>query len=97
MTRKVQCVKLNREAKGLDFQPYPGELGKKIFENVSKDAWQMWLEHQTMLINEHRLSLRDAKARAFIEKEMDSYFFGSGSKLPQGFVAPTKVAPPKKP
>ena len=97
MSRKVHCVKLDREAEGLDFQPYPGELGKKIWESVSKEAWQMWLDHQTMLINEHRLNPLDPKARAFIEQEMDNYFFGSGPKLPGGFVAPTKVAPPKKP
>ncbi|MFQ5756682.1 MAG: oxidative damage protection protein [Acidiferrobacterales bacterium] len=96
MSRKVHCVKLGRETEGLDFQPYPGELGKKVWESVSKEAWQMWLDHQTMLINEHRLNPLDPKARAFIEKEMDNYFFGPGSKLPGGFVAPTKVAPPKK-
>ena len=89
MSRKVHCVKLEREAEGLDFQPYPGELGKKIWESVSKEAWQMWLDHQTMLINEHRLNPLDPKARAFIEKEMDNYFFGEGSKLPGGFVAHT--------
>ena len=69
-------------------QPYPGELGKRIFENVSKEAWQMWLKHQTMLINEYRLSTLDPKAREYLAKEIDNFFFGDGSKAPEGFVAP---------
>lgn len=88
MSRTVNCVKLGIEAEGLDFPPYPGELGKKIWENVSKQAWQMWLDHQTMLINENRLNPLDPEVRKFIEREMDSYFFGEGSKLPGGFVPP---------
>ena len=71
MTRMVKCVKLGKEAPGLDYPTYPGELGKKIFENVSKEAWQLWLSHQTMLINEYRISPLDPKARKFIETEMD--------------------------
>ena len=63
MARMVQCVKLGREAEGLDFPPYPGELGKRIYEHVSKEAWQQWLKHQTMLVNENRLSLADPRAR----------------------------------
>lgn len=90
MSRTVNCVKLGIEAEGLDFPPYPGELGKKIWENVSKQAWQMWLDHQTMLINENRLNPLDPEVRKFIEREMDSYFFGEGSKLPGGFVPPPK-------
>ena len=65
MTRMVKCVKLGREAEGLDFPPYPGELGKKIFESVSKEAWKQWLEHQKMLVNENRLNLADKKAREY--------------------------------
>jgi len=72
----VQCVKLGKEAEGLDRQPYPGELGKRIFENVSKEAWQMWMKQQTMLINEYRLSVIDPKARTFLEAEMLKFFFG---------------------
>ncbi len=90
MSRMVNCVKLGREAEGLDFPPYPGELGKKIWENVSKEAWQMWLDHQTMLINENRLNPLDPEARKFIQREMESYFFGEGSQLPPGYVAPQR-------
>ena len=88
MTRTVQCVKLGHEAEGLDRPPYPGELGQRIFENVSKEAWQKWLGHQTMLINEYRLVPFEPKARKFLVAEMERYFFGSGSKAPEGFVAP---------
>ena len=88
MARKVQCVRLGREADGLDAQPWPGELGKKIYEQVSKDAWQEWLAHQTMLINEYHLVLIEQKARQFLEKEMDNFFFGEGSEKPKEFVEP---------
>jgi Fe-S cluster biosynthesis and repair protein YggX len=90
MARTVKCIKLGREAEGLDFQPYPGELGKKIFENVSKEAWRDWLNHQTMLMNEYRLNPLDPKARKFIEGEMEKYFFGEGSAAPAGYVAPQR-------
>jgi len=82
-------VKLGREAEGLDRPPYPGELGQRIFENVSKEAWQKWLGHQTMLINEYRLVAFEPKARQFLVGEMEKYFFGDGSDKPQGFVNPT--------
>ena len=88
MTRMVHCVKLGREAEGLERTPYPGELGKRIFENVSKQAWADWLRHQTMLINENRLNPMDPKSRKFLEKQMDQYFFGEGAALPQGYVPP---------
>ena len=88
MTRMVNCVKLGREGEGLERQPYPGELGKRIFENVSKEAWQMWLSHQTMLINEMRLSPIDPRAREFLEGEMEKFFFGEGSATPEGYVPP---------
>ncbi len=90
MTRTVQCIKLNQEAEGLDRQPYPGELGKKIFDNVSKQAWQQWLAHQTMLINENRLSPIEPKARKFLEEQMEKYFFGEGAEMPEGYVPPEK-------
>jgi len=86
MSRTVHCVKLQREAEGLAYAPYPGELGKRIFEQVSKEAWAQWLAHQTMLINENRLSPLDPKARKFLEAEMEKYFFGDGSAAPQGYV-----------
>lgn len=88
MTRMVHCVKLGREAEGLDRPPYPGELGKRIFDNVSKEAWNSWLQHQTMLINENRLTPIEPRARAFLEQEMEKFFFGEGSQLPEGYVPP---------
>lgn len=88
MSRMIFCAKLKKEAPGLERQPYPGELGKKIFENISEEAWQMWLGHQTMLINEFRLSMLDPKAREFLAKEMENFLFGDGSAKPAGFVPP---------
>ncbi len=88
MSNKVNCMKLNKEADGLAAQPYPGDLGKRIFENISQEAWRMWLSHQTMLINEYRLSLIEPKSRKFLEKEMEKYFFGGGSEIPEEFVPP---------
>lgn len=88
MARVVQCVLLKREAPGLDRAPYPGELGQRIFENVSKEAWARWITHQTMLLNEYRLTPVEPKARKFLETEMEKFFFGSGSKAPEGYTAP---------
>ena len=86
MTRTVHCVKLGKEAEGLKFPPYPGELGKKLYENVSAEGWRLWLAHQTMLINENRLAMMDPKARKFLEGEMEKFFFGPGSAAPSGYV-----------
>jgi Fe-S cluster biosynthesis and repair protein YggX len=86
MTRMVQCVKLGREAEGLDRPPYPGELGQRVYQSVSKQAWSEWLRFQTMLINEHRLSPIHPKARQFLEEQMEKYFFGDGADLPGGYV-----------
>jgi Fe-S cluster biosynthesis and repair protein YggX len=88
VSRIVQCVHLKREAPGLDRQPYPGELGKRIFENVSKEAWGRWVNHQTMLINEYRLTPIEPKARKFLEAEMEKFFFGAGSAAPEGYKPP---------
>ncbi len=88
MSRMVKCVKLGREAEGLERPPYPGDLGKRIFENVSKEAWQGWIRYQTMLINEHRLTPIDPEHRKFLEREMENYFFGEGGSMPEGFVPP---------
>ncbi len=85
MSRMVNCVKLNREAEGLDKAPYPGELGQRIFENVSREGWQQWLKQQTILLNEYRLSPIDPKDRSFLEKEMEKYFFGGGVQNPPEF------------
>jgi Fe-S cluster biosynthesis and repair protein YggX len=88
MSRQVQCVLLKREAPGLERVPYPGELGRRIFENVSKEAWASWLKHQTMLMNEYRLTPIEPKARKFLETEMEKFFFGAGSKAPEGYQPP---------
>jgi Fe-S cluster biosynthesis and repair protein YggX len=88
MARTVNCVILKRDAEGLDFPPYPGELGKRIFENVSKEAWKQWLEHQKMLVNENRLNLADAKARAYLAEQMEKHFFGGGADRAAGYVPP---------
>ena len=85
MIRQVLCAKLNQEAEGMNAPPFPGPLGEQIFNHVSKQAWKMWLAHQTMLINEYRLSLIDPKAREFLQEEMQKYFFGEGSEKPAGF------------
>ena len=85
MARMVNCVILGAEAEGLDYAPYPGDLGKRIFDNVSKEAWQRWLAHQTMLINEYRLSPIEPRAREFLEQEMEKFFFGDGSEAPPDF------------
>ena len=89
MSRMVKCVKLGKETEGLDYPTYPGDLGKRIYENVSKEAWQMWLKHQTMIINEYRINPMDPKARKFVEEEMEKFFFGDGSKMPEGYVPPS--------
>ncbi len=89
MSRFVNCIKLGREAEGLLTPPYPGDLGLRIFENVSKEAWQQWLQHQTMLLNEYRLTPIEPKDRKFLEGEMEKFFFGEGSKIPDEFVAPS--------
>jgi len=89
MARIIHCIKLDKEAEALDFPPYPGELGKKIYEKVSKEAWQQWLKHQTMLVNENRLNLADPRARQYLAKQMENHFFGDGADAAQGYVPPT--------
>ncbi|MBJ7473815.1 MAG: hypothetical protein RL373_704 [Pseudomonadota bacterium] len=88
MTRTVQCIKLNKESEGLAFAPVPGELGKKIWQQVSKEAWADWLKHQTMLINENRLNMADARARQYLLKQTEQYFFGDGADAATGYVPP---------
>lgn len=85
MTRMVKCIKLGVEAEGLDLPPLPGPLGKRIYENVSKEAWQGWIRQQTMIINENRLNLADARARQYLMQQVENYFFGEGVALPAGF------------
>jgi Fe-S cluster biosynthesis and repair protein YggX len=88
MARTVHCVKLGREAEGLDYPPYPGELGKRIYANVSKEAWKQWLELQKMLVNENRLNLADKKARDYLAQQMEKHFFGEGAETATGYVPP---------
>lgn len=88
MTRMVYCQALKQELEGLTFQTWPGELGQRIYENISQQAWQQWMKHQTMLINEHRLSPLNPEHRKFLEVEMEKFLFGGGSEKPAGFVAP---------
>jgi Fe-S cluster biosynthesis and repair protein YggX len=87
MTRNVQCILLGVEAEGLDYVPYPGELGQRIFDSVSKQAWQQWVAHQTMLINEYRLTPFEPAAKKLLEEEMEKFFFGQGSDKPTEFVS----------
>jgi len=88
MSHKVNCIILKQEADGLKRPPWPGELGKRIYAQVSQQAWREWMNHQTTLINEHRLNPLNPKDRQFIETEMEKYFFGGGSEKPEGYIAP---------
>jgi Fe-S cluster biosynthesis and repair protein YggX len=90
MSRTVHCVVLKQSADGLDYAPYPGELGQRIYDNVSKEGWQRWVKHQTMLLNEYRLSPIEPKARKFLVAEMEKFFFGDGSSKPAEFVPPSE-------
>ena len=89
MARMVYCIHLKKEAEGLAYPPYPGELGKRIYDQVSKEAFELWKRHQTMLVNENRLNLADARARQYLARQMEQYFFGTGADKPAGFVPPT--------
>lgn len=88
MARHIQCEKLKKEAEGLDFPPYPGALGEKIYKSICKEAWSMWQQRQTMFINEYRLNLMDPEARKFLEKEMEKFLFTDEDSLPEGYVPP---------
>ncbi len=86
MSRTVFCQREQRETEGLDFVPWPGALGKRVFEHVGKPAWSAWLAHQTLLINENRLSPMNPEHRAYLEREMEKFLFGEGAEAPAGFV-----------
>jgi Fe-S cluster biosynthesis and repair protein YggX len=86
--RMVKCVKFQRELPGLDEPPFDNDLGQRIFENVSKDAWKMWLEHLKMILNEYRLNLVDRESQKIVKQQMEEYFFGQGAALPPGYVPP---------
>ena len=88
MSRTVHCARLKREAPGLSFAPWPGPLGRRVYDEVSQQAWAEWLAHQTMLVNENRLSPLDPKTRAFLEAEMQKFLFGEGADKPAGYVPP---------
>ena len=88
MARTIFCTFLQREAAGLDRVPYPGELGQRIYASISREAWQQWLRHQTMLMNEYRLTPIDPKARKFLVEEMEKFLFKGGAQKPEGYVAP---------
>ena len=88
MARTVQCIHLKKEAAGLEFSPYPGELGQRIYAQVSKEAWALWLKHQTMLVNENRLNLADQRARQYLARQMENFFFGAGADQVAGYVPP---------
>lgn len=88
MSRMVQCVKLDKEAPGLERPTYPGDLGKRIYLNISKEAWDSWVQHQTMLINEYRLTPVDPKARKFLEEEMEKFLFTDNASAIDNFVPP---------
>lgn len=88
MSHMVHCVKLGKEAPGLKFPPFPNELGKRIYDNVSREAWDGWLRYQTMIINENRLSLADPRARQYITQQMENYFFGDGADHISGYTPP---------
>lgn len=85
--RTLYCTHLDKEAKGLDAPPYPDELGQKIYDQISEEAWERWLAHQTMLINENRLNMLDPKARQFLKAETEKFLFGQGSNKPDGFMS----------
>ncbi len=89
MTRMVMCKKLGRELPGLSFVPMKGELGRRIYEEVSEEAWKLWLRHSTMLINEHRLSPADPEAQKVLRRELESFLFGDGAEPPPGYVPPS--------
>lgn len=89
MSRMVHCVKLDKEAEGMDYAPYPGDLGARVYNHISKEAWQLWLRHQTMLLNEYRLTPIDPKHRKFLEEQMEKFLFEGSSQMPEGYVPPS--------
>lgn len=89
MARMIQCTYLKKEAEGMDYAPYPGELGTRIYNEISKEAFEQWKRHQTMLVNENRLNLADARARQYLARQMEQFLFGEGADKPQGYVPPS--------
>ena len=89
MARTVNCTYLKKACEGLDYAPYPGELGKRIYNEISKEAWALWMKHQTMLVNENRLNLADLRSRQYLARQMENFFFGDGAEQVAGYVPPT--------
>ena len=89
MTRTVHCIHLKKDGEGMSFAPYPGELGKRIYNEVSKEAWALWMKHQTMLVNENHLNLADQRSRQYLARQMEKFFFGEGVEQPAGYVPPS--------
>jgi Fe-S cluster biosynthesis and repair protein YggX len=89
MARTVQCVHLKKEAEGMDYAPYPGDLGKRIYNQISKEAWALWMKHQTMLVNENRLNLADQRSRQYLARQMELFLVGEGGDKPAGYVPPS--------
>ncbi len=92
MARMVHCVKIGKELPGLDQPPMPGELGQRIYENVSQQGWQLWMEQLTILINHYGLNMVDPKAREFINQQLEEFFFGEGAQIPEDWVPEGKAA-----
>ena len=90
MSKMVNCVKLGKEAEAMSRAPLPGDIGQRILDNVSKEGWQLWMQHQTILINENRLSLIEPETQKFLQAEMEKFLFGEGSEMPEGFTPPSK-------
>ena len=86
--RTVKCVKFGRTMEGLDRVPWKGEIGQRVFDNVSKEAWKMWIEHSKMIMNEYRLNPLDPQSQKIMEEQMEQFFFGEGAKLPEGYIPP---------
>ncbi len=91
-TRMVKCVKFGHEMPGLDRVPWKGELGQRVYENVSKEAWQLWIEHSKMVMNEYRLNPLDPQSQKIMEEQMEQFFFGEGARLPEGYIPPKAKA-----
>ena len=93
MSRTVQCSKLGKELPGLDFVPMKGELGQRIYEEISQEAWGLWLKHSTLVINERRLNPSEPEARKVLYEQLEQFLFGGGAEMPEGYVPPTSEAP----
>ena len=92
MARTVNCVKFGRELPGMESPPYPGELGQRIYDNVSQDGWDAWMQHSVILINHYGLSFADPRARDFMKEQMEEFFFGEDAQTPEGWTPEGQAA-----